>query len=120
MGCSHEMLRFGACRKSKIGTFNARIDCATIIEIDLDATRRDRDRPEQADWWELRWVEFVDLCAARTGQEHFHSNKRERPLVLLSVGADKRSRHEPHISILIERKRFLIAGLDVRPRDIAT
>jgi hypothetical protein len=40
--------------------------------------------------------------------------------VLLSVSANKRSRHEPHISRLIERKGLLIAGLDVRPCDIAT
>ena len=57
----------------------------------------------------------MDLCVARTGQEHIHSDEPERALLLLPIDAPERSGHKPHIGIN-ERKRLLFASLDVGSR----
>jgi hypothetical protein len=50
---------------------------------------------------------------------HFYSNQPKRALVSLSVNAYERSYHETHVGIM-ERKRLLLAGPYIRPRDIAS
>ena len=93
--------------------------CGTIVQIDLDAVVRNWHCPEQADRRELAWVQIVDLCAARTGQVHIHSNERKRARMLLPIRSLERSRHEPHVGIG-ERELLSFAGPDVGPRHIAT
>jgi len=90
----------------------ARLQASTAIpELNLDASDRNFDRPEQAKWRESSRIEIMQLFA-RTGQKDIDSNEAECGLMDSLVRASKGALHKPHI-IIDERQSLLLAGLRV-------